>query len=75
MKTTPFRMVFIIREKMRQLEPHEIEQLAMHCVKLNSRPGDSVEKLYGQYTSAIETIYEIERKATEDRIAKSGIRF
>ena len=34
---------------MRKLQPQEIEQIAMHYMKLNSKPGDAVEQLYNLY--------------------------
>ena len=59
---------------MRSLDQEEIKGIALLYTKINSKPGDSVTQLYDRYASAIETICEIEAKAREDRIAKSGIK-
>ena len=57
---------------MRKLQQQEIEQIALHFMKLNSQPGDFVEQLYERYTSAVETIEKLESEATKKHIADSN---
>lgn len=53
---------------MRKLQQQEVERIAMHFVELNSKPGDSVNRLYELYLSATETISKIESEDTQKHI-------
>ena len=56
---------------MRKWQPQEIEQIAMHYMKLNSKPGDAVEQLYNLYLSADEIIRKMENDSDKKRISNS----
>ena len=56
---------------MHKLQPQEIEQIAMHYMKLNSVSGYSAEQLYSLYSSAVEAIKKIESETAQKHIAGS----
>lgn len=57
---------------MKKLQSQEIEQIAMHYMKINSKPGDTAEHLCELYLSADEAIHKAESDATNKHIADPG---